>query len=300
MDSVIRLEPEEGFVETAQVKHIISRAISYIEAGYAIHFSGPAGTGKTTLAMHLAYKINRPVMLMYGDDEYGSSDLIGAEYGYRQKKIVDRFVSRVLKIEEEGKSLWVDNRITQACREGHTLIYDEFNRSKPEANNALLSILEEGILTLPGTGGSDTYIKVHPDFKAIFTSNPQEYAGVHKTQDALRDRMITIELDYYDEETEILVTKSRAGIKEDDAESIVKVVRDLRKVNNGLFHPTVRACIAVGKVVKLRNAKVNYRDKIFRDICIDVLTSGINGNVSHKIIRGKAINAINKLMKRYC
>ena len=26
----------------------------------------------------------------------------------------------------------------------------------------------------------------------IFTSNPEEYAGVHKTQDALLDRMITI------------------------------------------------------------------------------------------------------------
>jgi len=46
----------------------------------------------------------------------------------------------------------------------------------------------------------------------IFTSNPEEYAGVHKTQDALRDRMVTIELDHFDEETEIAITEARSGI----------------------------------------------------------------------------------------
>lgn len=300
MDSVIKLEQEESFVETKQVKHIIEKAMSYLDAGYPIHFSGPAGTGKTTLAMHLAYKIGQPVMLIYGDDEYGSHDLIGGEYGYKQKKVVDRFVSRVLKTEEEGRKLWVDNRLTQACREGYTLIYDEFSRSRPEANNALLSVLEEGILTLPANEYEDSYIKVHRDFKAIFTSNPQEYAGVHKTQDALKDRMVTIELDYYNKETEILITKARSGVKEKEAEAIVNVVRGLRKVKNGLYHPTVRACVAVGKVAKLRAAKISRRDKVFNDICIDVLTSGINGNVSHKVLRKKAITAINGLMKRYC
>lgn len=298
MDTVIKLEPEKGFVETKQVKYIIERALSYLSAGYAVHFSGPAGAGKTTLAMHLACKIDRPLVLIYGDDEYGSKDLVGGQYGYRHKKVVDRFISRVLKTEEEGRTLWVDNRLTQACRDGHTLIYDEFNRSKPEANNTLLSILEEGILTLPGTGDEESYIKVHPEFKAIFTSNPEEYAGVHKTQDALRDRMLTIELDYYDEETELLITKAKSDLNTHEANTIVSIVRELRK--KSLARPTVRACIAIGKVIKLRQAKVNRRDSIFRDICIDVLTSSIDGNISHKEMRKKVIVSINKLIKRYC
>ena len=300
MDSVIILEPEKGFVETPQVKHIIQKAISYLNAGYPVHFSGPAGTGKTTLAMHLAYKIGRSVVLIYGDDEFGSKDLVGGEHGYRQKKVVDRFISRVVKTEEEGRPLWVDNRLTYACREGHTLIYDEFNRSKAEANNALLSILEEGILSLPGTGYGESYLKVHPEFKAIFTSNPEEYAGVHKTQDALRDRMLTIELDYYDKETEILITKERAAVSKDEAEAIVRVVQGLRKVKGGFVNPTVRACVAIGKIVKLRKARVSYRDRVFRDICTDVLTSSINGNKMHKTFRKKGITAINRLMRRYC
>jgi hypothetical protein len=42
-----------------------------------------------------------------------------------------------VKTEEDVQQRWVDARLTLACREGFTLIYDEFNRSRPEANNAL-------------------------------------------------------------------------------------------------------------------------------------------------------------------
>ena len=72
----------------------------------------------------------------------------------------------------------MDNRLTTACRHGHVLIYDEFTRSRPEANNVLLSVLSEGLLNLPKPGcNGDGYLDVHPNFRAIFTSNPQEYAG---------------------------------------------------------------------------------------------------------------------------
>jgi len=46
--------------------------------GYSVHFAGTAGTGKTTLAFHAAAKLGRPVILVHGDDEFGSSDwLVG-------------------------------------------------------------------------------------------------------------------------------------------------------------------------------------------------------------------------------
>jgi len=44
---------------------------------------------------------------------------------------------------------WVDSRLTLAAKEGFTLVYDEFNRSRPEVNNVLLSLLEEKLLVLP-------------------------------------------------------------------------------------------------------------------------------------------------------
>src|SRR5712692_1150436 len=203
-------EPSEGFVLTAYLREVTTRALAYLHAGYAVHLSGTAGTGKTTLAFHLAAELGRPVTLIHGDSEFGTSDLVGKDSGYRKFKLIDNYIHSVLKTEENVNTLWVDNRLTTACQNGHTLIYDEFNRSRPEANNALLSVLEEKILNLPGLRRSGNgYLEVHPDFRAIFTSNPEEYAGVHRTQDALMDRLITIQMGNFDRETEIQIATSQ-------------------------------------------------------------------------------------------
>ncbi len=199
----IQPEAGNGFVITPHIEEVIARASAYLEAGYPINFSGPAGTGKTTLALHVAAKSGRPVMLIHGDDEFGSSDLVGNDMGYRKNRLVDQYVHSVLKEEETMRTLWIDNRLTTACRYGHTLVYDEFTRSRPEANNVLLSVLGEEILNLPKLRyAGEGYLKVDPAFRAIFTSNPEEYAGIHKSQDALMDRLITIHVDYFDRETE--------------------------------------------------------------------------------------------------
>ncbi|MCK4325379.1 AAA family ATPase, partial [bacterium] len=128
------------FIQTPYVKDIIKRSLLYIQAGYPIHFSSPAGTGKTTLAMYLAAQLGQPTILIHGDEEFGTSDLVGSEFGYRKKKLVDNFIHSVLKAEEDVVGRWVDNRLTVACKHGFTLIYDEFTRSKAEANNVLLSV----------------------------------------------------------------------------------------------------------------------------------------------------------------
>ena len=223
-------EPSDEFVFTPYVQELAERASAYLEAGYAVHFAGPAGTGKTTLAFHVAAKLGRPVSLIHGDDEFGSSDLIGRDAGYRKYKLIDNFIHSVLKTEEEVKSLWVDNRLTTACQNGDTLIYDEFTRSRPEANNALLSILSEKILNMPKLRSSgEGYLEVHPDFHAIFTSNPEEYAGTHKTQDALMDRLVTLRMGHYDRETEIRITMAKSGIGRPDAETIVDIARELAR-----------------------------------------------------------------------
>ena len=299
--TVISLEPEEGFVETPQIANITERALSYLKAGYPVHFSGPAGTGKTTLSMHLARKLNQPTMIMCGDDEFGSSDLVGGQFGYRKRKVVDRFIHSVLKIEEDVRSRWVDYRLTQACRDGFTLIYDEFNRSRPEANNVLLSILEERVLPLPPAAGEDEgIIEVHPNFRSIFTSNPEEYAGVHKTQDALQDRMVTIELDHFDEETEIAITQARSGISQEEASRIVALIRALRELHPSHTSPTIRSCIMIAKVLKVRGAHVHPTDPIFRQICFDVLSSESGRPEERRRKRQETLSLIERLVNTHC
>ncbi|HUX02876.1 MAG TPA: gas vesicle protein GvpN [Phycisphaerae bacterium] len=272
-DSIL-LEPGDGFVVTPYVEEITERALAYLKAGYPVHFAGPAGTGKTTLAFHVAAQLGRAVTLIHGDDEFAGSDLVGRDAGYRKSKLIDNFIHSVLKTQEEMQSVWVDNRLTTAARDGDTLIYDEFNRSRPEANNALLSILSERILNLPRLrDAAEGYLEVHPEFRAIFTSNPEEYAGTHKTQDALMDRLITIHLGHYDRDTEIRITRAKSGIPKADAEAIVDVVRELRTVGVNNHRPTVRACLAIARVLAHRGARARWNDPVFRWVCRDVLDS---------------------------
>lgn len=259
------------FVVTPYVEEITQRALDYIRAGYPVHFSGPAGTGKTSLAMHVAAQLGREIILMHGDDEFGTSDLVGAQTGYRSTKVIDNYIHSVLKQEETVSKQWVDNRLTSACKHGLTLIYDEFNRSRPEANNILLSVLEERLLGIPSVQFGDGYLQVHPGFTAIFTSNPEEYAGVHKAQDALLDRMVTIKLDRHDVETEIAITQSKSGLPYEDCRAIVEMIREFRKIGVNNARPTIRACIMLARVVALRGTRVAAADPNFRKMCHDVM-----------------------------
>lgn len=271
-DDYVRPEASSGFVITPFVDDVIDRACVYLKAGYAIHLSGVAGIGKTTLAFHIAATLGRPVSLMHGDDEFKSSDLVGNDSGYSKRRLVDNYIPSVMKTEEEMKSLWVDNRLTTACKNGDTLIYDEFTRSRPEANNAFLSVLSEGILNMPklrNTGQG--YMRVHPDFRAIFTSNPEEYVGTHKIQDALMDRMITIQLDHYDLETEVQITMAKSGANREDAEVIVDAVRNVRSASVNKKGPSLRACIMIARVLVARGAHAKSGDPVYESVVRDVL-----------------------------
>ena len=271
-DDHVLPEASEEFVATAHIQDLTERALASLDVGYAVHFAGPAGTGKTTLAFHVAARRNRPVTLIHGDDEFSSSDLIGKDAGYRKSKLIDNYIHSVVKTEENMNTVWMDNRLTMACQNGYTLIYDEFNRSRPEANNALLSVLEERILNLPSLRRSgEGYIEVHPDFRAIFTSNPEEYAGVHKTQDALMDRLITIEIGNFDRETEVRVAMAKSGVSRQDAEVIVDVVRELRGTGVNNHRPTIRASIAMAKILAHRQAHARLDDPVFQWVYRDVL-----------------------------
>jgi gas vesicle protein GvpN len=277
--TVLRASPRR-FVSTPAVERVATRALRYLQSGFSVHLRGPAGTGKTTLALHLADMLARPIMLLFGDDEFKTSDLIGNQAGYTRKKVVDNFIHSVVKVEDELRQNWVDARLTLACREGFTLVYDEFNRSRPEVNNVLLSALEEKLLVLPPSHNRTEYIRVHPQFRAIFTSNPEEYCGVHATQDALLDRLITINIPEPDELTQQEIAVQKTGIDRESAAIIVQLVRMFRAKTGAATSSGLRSCLILAKICQEHEIIATPENAEFRDICQDVLLSRAGRSLS--------------------
>lgn len=271
--AVLQLQARANFVRVGMLDHIAERAESYLRSGVPVHFRGPAGSGKTTLALHMAETLGRPVLLLVGDDSFDTSRLIGEETGMRTRRVVDRYIHNVTKVESESAPVWLDRALTVACTEGCTLVYDEFNRAPPAANNVLLTVLEERLLVLPKSGRGETYLRVHPEFRAIFTSNPSDHVGVHPAQDALLDRMITLDVDCFDHETETAIVAARSGMPAEDVARIVDLVRDFRASGEYAQRPSLRAGVLIARLCAAQGVPVNADNPAFVQIVLDVLGS---------------------------
>ena len=267
------LTPESNhFISTPEVIEMESRLSLWLQAGYPVHLIGPTGCGKTSLAVHVAKVLGRPVVWINGDESITTSDLIGGYSQMQSESVRDNYVHNVFKTKDTMKIEWVDNPLSLACKFGYTLIYNEFSRTKPASNNVLLSVFEEGILELPTKFGEDRYIKVHPDFKAILTSNSIEYAGIHRPQDALLDRMVGIYADYYGYETEVRIVMEHTGISQDKAEKIVQIIRSIREKLPDAQKPGTRACIMIAKGLQTLKDREDLAID-FKQLCIDVIAS---------------------------
>lgn len=258
------------FIETPEVMEIESRIKLWLNSGYPVHLIGPTGCGKTSLATHVAKELGRPVVWINGDEAITTSDLIGGYSQMENESIRDNYIHNVFKSKDVTKIEWVDNPLSLACKYGYTLIYNEFSRTKPASNNILLSVFEEGILELPTKFGEERYIRVHPDFRAILTSNSIEYAGIHKPQDALLDRMVGIYADYYSYDTEVQIVQEHTGVSPEMSRKIVGVVRSIREKLPDGQKPGTRACIMIANGLQT----LNGRDSVgFEQLCIDVIAT---------------------------
>jgi len=127
------------------------------------------------------------------------------------------------------------------------------------------------VLIVPDPVRRERCVRVHPDFRAIFTSNPDEYAGVQSAPDALFDRMITFDLSSVDPETEAGVLACRTGIAPEDARRIVTMLHALRESLPGENPPSLRTALMIARVLRALGIRADARDGLFVQVCLDAL-----------------------------
>lgn len=259
-----------GFCDTAEVRRIIERGLGCLSAGVAVHLCGPAGIGKTALAVRMAAEIGRPMALMTGHEGLSPKDFVGRAIGHSESVVVDKYIQSVRRKQTQSRIDWRDAVLAEAMREGHTLIYDEFTRSSPQANVVLLSVLEEGVLVSESGPDGHSYVRAHPQFRIILTSNPSDYVAVNAAPDALLDRMVTFRLDGYSAETETLIVAATTGLDPVLSRRIVEIVRHLRKAHADALLPSMRTSILIGRIAEHFSRTEDIDDSRLEAIVTDV------------------------------
>jgi gas vesicle protein GvpN len=270
------------FFEDGELHSLQSRAIAYLRAGVAVRFQGPAGTGKTAMALRVAHALGRPVAFLTGHSRMTPDDLIGRESGVRSSRIEDKYIASVRRTETRTRADWQEGPLASAMRHGQTLVYDEFTRAPPEANAALLSVLEEGVLVVQHPERGRDILAAAPDFRLVLTSNPADYRGTAEAPDALLDRLVTFELAAHAVETEIGIVSAATGIPRPQAERVVTLLRTLRlregdRVDSAGAHGatgmpvSMRTAILIARLLVAQGIPADGRDARFVQICADVL-----------------------------
>ncbi|HET9772668.1 MAG TPA: AAA family ATPase, partial [Acidimicrobiia bacterium] len=125
---------------------------------------------------------------------------------------------------------------------------DEINRLSERLQNLFLELLAERALTI---GGYETRFPV--DTVVVATMNPDEYVGVGRLSEALRDRFERVRLDYPTPSDEVTILLTRSGLDPlsaaDEgtrrlAETVVGFANRLRAEPEVEAGPSVRATLA--------------------------------------------------------
>lgn len=245
----IGLARGKSFLMTDETRGLADRALLYLQAGVPVHLRGMAGLGKTSLALTLAEALGRPISFMTGNEWLTGTDLVGREIGQSTVTVVDKYIQSVRRTETASRADWQDSVLATAMERGHTLVYDEFTRASPEANAALLSVLEEGVLVSPDPASGRSLVRAHAAFRVILTSNPHDYVGVNSAPDALLDRVLTLTVAEPATPALAAIVAMRCGLDRKTADRIVGLVVRVRQEADSPGLASMRTCLLIGRIV---------------------------------------------------
>ncbi len=167
--------------------------------GIPIIIEGPVGTGKTEMAKTLALSLGSPFTRVDGDDNLTAMKLKG---WYDPPLVL-----------QKGFSIdsFIPGPLTDAMMNGGLFFFNETNRAPSETINAVLTALDEKLVTIPQLGT----ITAQEGFLPIFTFNPEETVATNPLPKAFYDRCIWIYVTHQSLAEMIKIVEIRTSSKDD-------------------------------------------------------------------------------------
>lgn len=239
IEEVEELREQNGIV--GRQEELLKMLVA-VKTGKHVLLEGPVGVGKTLLARSVAKYLSRDFIRVDGDERLTENKLIG--YWDPPMVLKKGYVDEA----------FIPGPLTRAAINGSVLFINELNRLPESAQNALLPVMDEGIIHIPHLGT----IKAKEGFIIIATQNPEENVGVLKLSEALKDRFVLVKLGYQSREEEIEVVKRHVpNVDPETAEISVDIVRKTRehpKISRG---GSLRSSIDLARLASMLDGNEN-------------------------------------------
>lgn len=179
---------------------------------------------------HLIFDLGLNVLII-GDKGCGKTDMV-IRMCEKHKRQLFLCASPTLRTDVTGfvdaNSRLIKTPVTEAMETDGILLFDELDRSEPEALMPLNSLLANDVFTIPGKG----LIRAHPGLGIVATANTNglgatdAYGTANKLDSSTLDRFFVVKMDYEYAITLGMIRK--AGLKENEAKLMADFITEYR------------------------------------------------------------------------
>jgi nitric oxide reductase NorQ protein len=209
--------------------------VSIFEAAFQsklpLMLKGPTGCGKTRFVEYMAYHLDRPLITVACHEDLFASDLLG------------RYILK------KDMTHWVDGPLTKAVRVGAICYLDEIVEARKDTTVVIHPLTDDRrFLSLDKKGET---VFAHPDFMMVVSYNPGYQSVLKDLKQSTRQRFISIDFDYPDQDQESEIVAFEGNIDIDLARRLVTLAHKIRKIReHGLLEgASTRLLIYAAKLI---------------------------------------------------